>query len=341
MLDGFGADHFGAMLSAGPLQTGRDAPKGFRSLAYRIALLTHDHGARAEQGLTDALVRRFDTRVIDVDSGPIDIEAVSAGVDAVVTAWRILQMREAGIDWRRSHAPLVMIEHDALNDAWPGKLNSVWSEFLRKNRFDLVLVSGQMAADRLSTVVDTRVLYKAYANRQFFPGGERRGICFYGTTYRGRAAMLRTLKNHSIPIEMERTSYQELPAMLRSRLGLVTNTMRVDVRFGKPGRAIERFRPGTVLQLGPSPEPMLKHFEASASACAVFTDPIPDLGLLGFKDGESFIEYTSFEDLAERCIHYLDRVDDLAAIGDRAATLCLSRHTWDHRAAEFESLVFG
>jgi glycosyltransferase involved in cell wall biosynthesis len=135
--------------------------------------------------------------------------------------------------------------------------------------------------------------------------------------------------------------YPELNAHLNRYAAMVTTTLGAVVRFGRAGRAIERWRPGTVLRYTASPEPMLKFFEAAAAGCAVLTDPTEDFADLGFVDGESVVVCEDLDDMVEKSRWYADRVDSLRRIGAAAAELCRTRHRWSDRAADVERVVFG
>jgi spore maturation protein CgeB len=86
-------------------------------------------------------------------------------------------------------------------------------------------------------------------------------------------------------------------------------------------------------------EPMIKNFESAGAGCAPICDHVSELDDLGFVDGESMIAYNSFDDLIERLDHYLVRPEEMARIGHNACVLAHSRHSWLHRARQFNDTL--
>jgi hypothetical protein len=306
-------------------------------------VLTHRWGDRAEAAFMEAL-RLVGLHIHDLDNEPItSISQVAARyeADTVITFWRFRHMAASDIDWRFPGGRLLFMDHDAWWDLPGTTMSGQWTEFLRRVRFDGLIVSGEDSAEHFRRLGHrTSVLHKGFDPQHFYPGTERRsGVCYYGAMYRSRRAMLRILENRGAPFNHVRAGYLDLGDTLRAHTGVIATGMGATVRGGKIGRAAERFRPGTTLRLFPSREPMLKHFEAAASGCAVITDPTTDLEALGFRNGETFIAWQTFDELAD-VLHSVAQDEQIARdVGERAAELCLQRHTWRHRADELVSLL--
>jgi hypothetical protein len=154
--------------------------------------------------------------------------------------------------------------------------------------------------------------------------------------YPSRVAMLRTVRGHGIQVHHVIAPYEDLNQSLnRFLVCLVCN---MDTRSLIPSRLVRRV-PWLGLKVWPGPEVMLKNFEASGAACAVFCDASPDLERLGFHDGEHVVTYRDFSELTEKLDHYLAHPDEIDRIRLNGAALCRERHTWAHRMKLFERLV--
>lgn len=249
---------------------------------------------------------------------------------------------EQQASWHRPAGLRVMLDFDAFHDftTWGGDAGSV-ERVLKAHRFDALACSGMSSVDHFTDLgFDTILIHKAYEPTRFFDlDKERHGYCTFGSPYRSRLAMVARLHAGRVPFGQFQCPYDDLNSELNRYLGLLTTVQGATVRGGKVGRAIERYRPGTLLNLQAAAEPMAKHFEAAAAGCAVLTDYTKDLDVLGFVDGTSVITYTSFDDLVERGRHYLSNPDDLRSIGQEGSRLCRERHTWSHRVASLRDAI--
>jgi spore maturation protein CgeB len=84
---------------------------------------------------------------------------------------------------------------------------------------------------------------------------------------------------------------------------------------------------------------MQKLFEVAGSGCVPIVDALPELEELGYVDGGTAVTYANFDELAEKLRDYADRPEDLAAMGRATVEMTARRHTWNHRAAELETLL--
>lgn len=83
--------------------------------------------------------------------------------------------------------------------------------------------------------------------------------------------------------------------------------------------------------------PSVRLFEASACGAAIFSDPWPGLDHF-FKPGEEILLPAEPKEV----VHILENISDAerTQIGQRARARILAEHTADHRAAEFEQIVW-
>ena len=300
---------------------------------------------RYELGFSEAVCSQFDVTALR----PLEFAEWRPGsldeYEVVFVYRRFAELEAApSIEWGDYRGRRVMVDHDAFHDftSWsdrPGR----WRAAFARHGFDTLVCSGVRSYEHFTSHgIDTILLHKAVDPRRFTELGlDRAGLCFFGSPYRSRGALLRHLDAARLAVDRRTAPYAELNAVLNEYLGLVTTVRGADVRFGRLGRAVERVRPGTVLRYEPAAEPMAKHFEAAAAGCAVITDWTPDLEPLGFVEGESVISFADFDEMVDRVRHYSDRPDDLRRIGAAAAQLCRERHTWQHRAVELEKALFG
>ena len=248
------------------------------------------------------------------------------------------------LPWKDYSGLKVILDHDALQDYCSGfgtRHLGLWTANIPRLGFDLAVVSGNATASHLSdNGIDAVTLHKGFAQERFRPlGRTRAGICSFGTPYRARSAMFRTVTNAGIPLVDSSAPYSDLNESLNQYQATLVCNMGAEVRWGKLGRAIERYRPGTLLKLIAAPEPMIKNFEAAASGCAVFMDDVEDLDELGFIDGHTAIIYRDFSELIDKLDYWLSRPSQLERIGLAAAELCAERHTWRYRAQQFVHLI--
>lgn len=281
--------------------------------------------------------------VQEVESGWVlpDLERF----EAVVYFVKFRQLREQpGIIWRGFAGRRVLLDHDSFHDygGWWGSPHiGQWTEVVHRLGFNLMVVSGETSRRHFAAQgITTETLHKGFDPAQFrdldLP---RRGLGHYGSPYGARLAMLRRVQKAGIEVGNMRVPYLELNTELNAFLAILVCNMTSLPRFGRVGRAIQRVAPGTLLKIGPGPEPMAKNFEAAAAGCAVFMDDNPDLEPLGFIDGQTAIVYRDFDELIDKLRYWLDRPDDLRRIGQAAAALSLERHTWTHRAASLQDIL--
>lgn len=306
----------------------------------RIAVVCHRHHLGGHQGhLYTALARRFAvTRVVVEDVGwPERLSELPERGDFDAIVWRV-RFRELRhrppFDWESYSGPRIMIDHDICRNyprLWPeAAVPGGWPPVIRRQRFDLVLVSGKQVCELLGEEgVPAVWMPKAYDTGWLFDTGAlRQGIGHYGAPYRARQLMSCHLRRSGVAVHRFQCPDSELNDHLNRRLGVVICNMGAtsDDRNGR-------------LRLTPAPEAMLKNFEVPAAGAAPICDSTPDLADLGFVDEHTAIVYATFPDLVDRLRAYQDRPDRLRDIGRRSAELVNERHTWDHRAAFLERLL--
>lgn len=303
-----------------------------------LFVTSHEAQPRAEVDMAAAFAANPSITVVEEDAfhrgGELDVQRFDAVVFFV--KFRHLRLRDS-IAWRGFGGLRVLMDHDAFMDfvGWSGTAyRNEWTRHTPRLGFDMAVVSGSATADHLAEQgIEVAVVHKGVETGRFHDDGlPRRGMAHYGTAYRSRAAMLRRMRSAGVEVARVAVPYLQLNQMLNRFESAIVCNMGADVRFGKLGRAIERVRPGTLLTLHESPEPMLKNFEAAAAGCATFMDHVDDLAELGFVDGDTAVIYRDVDELIERSRHYRDRPDELLAIGSAGAALCKERHGWDRRA---------
>lgn len=247
------------------------------------------------------------------------------------------------IDWKGFDGLRVMLDHDACQNYWSvdehARFLGRWPEVVRRHQIDLLIVSGQLLAQRFELDgVRSAWLPKACEVTRFRDLGlAREGIVHYGSPRRARAAMLDHVRRARFTVTELSSDYVDLPrALNRSAACLICNAAG-GVPFGRLGRAINTLRP--FVRIGPSMEPMLKNFEAAACGSAVFTDEHPDLAALGFVDGRTVVTYSEFDELTEKLRWYQHDTEGLSAIARAGAELVNDRHSWHHRAVELTSIL--
>lgn len=247
------------------------------------------------------------------------------------------------IDWKGFDGLRAMLDHDACQNYWSvderGLFLGRWPEVVRRHQIDLLIVSGQLLAQRFELDgVRAAWLPKACDVTRFRDLGlAREGTVHYGSPRRARAAMLRHVRRANFAVDDLSAGYVDLPQALNRFAACLICNAAGSVPFGRLGRAINRVRP--FVRIGPSMEPMLKNFEGAACGCAVFTDEHPDLAALGFVDGKTVVTYSDFDQLTEKLRSYQYDTEGLAAIARAGADLVNSRHSWQHRALELTSML--
>lgn len=311
-----------------------------------VALITRPFERdRFERDLVEAFARQPQTTVVDFDSWQSRRLAELPPDCATAIVFIPFKYMEAAepIDWHGFSGQRVMLDHDSFHDftTWGGPLNGRWTHEFFRQKFDSLVCSGLISRDHFeSQGIPCQVMHKGFTPSRFYDlNNERSGLCSYGSPYRSRMAMLRQMRTARVGVSYIQSSYGALNVSLNQFAGFLTTVRGSTVRFGRTGRAIERYRPGTCLRYEDAPEPMAKHFEAAATGCAVFTDQTNDLAYLGFRDGESVVAFSNFDDLIDRARFYLVRPDLLRDIGRRSASLCRVRHTWDVRIRDLYSTL--
>jgi hypothetical protein len=313
----------------------------------RIAIVSHDRSWHAyARAFVQTFVRRLDAEFVDVDDEwPPRIDAIPdyRSLDAVVVFMRYRKLLVAdAIDWRGYGGLRIQLEHDAHTDpsmeaAWRG----TWARTFRRHQFDHFIVSGLRLVEHFEAQgIATSWLPKGFDDDALTDLGRRRaGVAHFGTLYRSRRAMLRSLRRSGAPIPHLTTPYEQLNDVLNDYGGVVVCSLDARARWGKLGRALERRWPGTALELGEELEPMIKTFEVAGAGCAPLLAPSPDLEPLGFIDGETALIWRDFDELARLVRDGQHDSDRLAAVGSAASRLAHARHTWSHRAAELASII--
>lgn len=279
-------------------------------------------------------------------------------VDAAASAWHVPDLSKYDVvlvfirfselntwpdmDWRGFSGLRVLMDHDSFQDygGWPGSpYVGAWTRSFKRHRFDLLVASGVSAAEHFNALgIDCVVVHKGYTPALFRDEcRDRAGMCHYGSPYPARLKALRRLSSSGIAATSISAPYEVLNRELNSfRSALVCN-MAASTIGGRIGAVVNRYRPGTLIQLHGAPEPMLKNFEASAAGCAVFMDDCPDLADLGFIDGETAFVYSSLDELVEKVRYWREHPESMARVGAAGAALCRARHTWEHRAHELQA----
>lgn len=316
----------------------------------RLGVVSHDRSwpaHRADRHMLAAFARAHDVSFVDVDEGwPPRLDRVPDlhSLDAVVTFIRYRDLMVAPpIDWAGYDGPRIQLEWDAWTDIadFGQRHRGTWVPTFRTHRYDHLLVSGLRLVEHFDALgVPVTWLPKGFDGASFADRGRARsGIAHYGTLYRSRRAMLRSLRRQGAAVEHVSFPYDQLDDRLNELAGAVACMLDASVRWGKAGRAVERYWPGAALSVGEDLEPMQKTFEIAAAGAAPLIPPSPDLAPLGFVDGETALVWRDFTELAALVRGYRAEPDSFTAVGRAAAVLAASRHTWDHRARELGEIV--
>jgi glycosyltransferase involved in cell wall biosynthesis len=236
-----------------------------------------------------------------------------------------------------------MYDHDAYQDfstlasrAYLGQ----WPVEFRRHRFDVLVCTGRRTRDHLRAQgVDAEWIPKAADEETFRDlGFARQGLCTFGFPYPPRKVVVGHLRRCGLVVDWLSSPPVELNAGLNHHLAAVicNAELRGPARVAK---ALAFLSGGRLPVLAEGPEPMIKNFEVAASATAPICDELAELRELGFVDGTTAVLYRSLTELSEKLLSLLAEPDKLQTIGQNAAALVRSRHTWDARAAEFASLI--
>jgi len=293
-----------------------------------------------------ALAASFDLRLTFVEDGwPQVITDVEGHEDAEICLWfvrfRLLRERPP-FDWGTFAGRRVMYDFDTnanYHFLSVAEHRGEWPVVYRRQGFDTLVSTGK-AVTELLVADDVAAVWlpKGYDPARLHPlHHERDGLCEYGQSYPSRKAMRAHLQRARVPFTRF-SDHDGLNEQLNRYLGCLICNLAGEVAKG-PGRLINRVWPDRAIRLSPGIEPMIKNFEVAGAGCAPVADWIPELGDLGFVDGETMVAYETLDDLVERCRHHLADPAGLAAIGERAAELVSTRHTWAHRAQALGPLL--
>ena len=294
------------------------------------------------------LASAFDLRLTFVEDGwPTSIADVDGHEEAAICLWfvrfRLLRDRPP-FDWGDFGGRRVMYDFDTnanYHFLSVAEHRGEWPVVFRRQGFDTLVSTGKAVSELLrDDDVHAVWLPKGYDPGRLHPlGRSRAGLCEYGQSYPSRKAMRSHLARAGVPFTRF-SDHDGLNDQLNRYLGCLICNLAGEVARG-PGRVVNRIWPDRAIRLASGIEPMIKNFEVAGAGCAPFADWIPELGDLGFVDGESIVAYETLDDLVERCRHHLADPDGLATIGANAAALVSGRHTWAHRADALGPLLDG
>ena len=219
-------------------------------------------------------------------------------------------------------------------DPWRGSFPPVF----HRDRFDAMVAMGRQVAEGLRDAgVNAHWLPKGYDQDAFCDlGGDRRGICTFGTPWGSRRALLAHLGRAGVEVTDVSGPYETLNQRLNGYAGAVVCNIRSAVPLGRSGRLLNRRFPQFV-QLAPGIEPMIKTFEVAGAGCAPVVDRIDELVELGFVDGDTCLLFDDFTVLEERLRAATD--GELQRIGHAAMELAAKRHTWSCRAEQLSRML--
>lgn len=315
-----------------------------------LALVGHrDHLQKhTTRGFYAALSEVFDVRLTFVEDGwPESITDVEGHEEADICFWfvrfRLLRERPT-FDWGRFAGRRVMYDFDTnanYHFLSTAEYRGEWPVVYRRQGFDTMVSTGKAVSELLrDDAVNAVWLPKGYDPDRAHPLGlARNGLCEFGQSYPSRKAMRAHLDRAGVAYTRF-SDHDGLNEQLNRYLGCLICNLAGKVAGG-PGRLINRIAPTRFIELSPGIEPMIKNFEVAAAGCAPIADWIPELGDLGFVDGETMVAYRDFDELVEQCRRYLADPAALARIGEQAARLAADQHTWAHRAAALGPLLDG
>ena len=166
----------------------------------------------------------------------------------------------------------------------------------------------------------------------------RRRFGYFGRTYPARRLMLERVGRAGFAVDHLACNYDDLNAHLNRFDALLVCNMELLGARRLPARVISRL-PTPLLRERTGPEPMIKNFEIAGAGAAPVCDTLADLDALGFRDGETMVSYSTFDELVEKLHDYERTPERWRQIGRRAAAFVAAHHTWDHRAEQLEQLV--
>jgi hypothetical protein len=239
--------------------------------------------------------------------------------------------------------PVIMLEHDAwFNFVDRNPYYRMWSDYLSREKIDLIVVSGLSVHERL----------QAEGHRSFYlPKGAQSTylqeqnsysgfVCLYGVTAAGPGMYERReeVYNAIKPIGLwDKVGFKLGPNFLRLRQRLPGRKSslpihRIRFAFRDMPRVLSLYSASILCDIGMH-EPMAKHFEVSALGLVPIRDDETkdELEKLGYKDEESMILYTSVDDLMEKLTYYAGHVDRLKPLQKKTREVA-RRNTWEVRA---------
>ncbi len=318
----------------------------------RIAVCLVSHRSYYEKqgrGIVDALGRRFDLTCRFVEDGwPTDVRDLAdyqrfAAIIFLIK-FRILKDLDP-FDWRDYAGARIMFDTDACQNYSPIVSRTylgLWPPVFRSHGFHVLVTTGGVVRDRLiEDGVHAFWIPKAFDAEAFSDLGSPRrpgSICYYGQRYAARASMLKRLDHEALPHETFQCSHWELNERLNQYTAALICNMEIRGARRVPMRLLTRF-PGRLTREIEGIEPMIKNFEVPAAGCAPICDALRDLDTLGFRDGETMVSYSDFDELVEKLRYFQAHDDELRGVGRRAASFVHANHTWDHRARQFEELI--
>lgn len=265
------------------------------------------------------------------------------GYDAVLVFVAVSRLSAAPpLHWGGFAGLRLFLEHDAIqnySDLFDPALKGIWPPIFRKHRFDRMITSGGEVQRRLETDgVPADWLPKAFEPLRFQDNdSQRAGVVSYGSVYRCRRIAERAIREDGLSLERIATPYPDLGSALNRYLACMAVSSDLLVPLAERDALVDV--PARLVPMQPGLEPMAKFFEGSGAGCCPVADAMHDLAALGFADGENAILFRSHAELVERLRWWLDRPNDLRALGRAAARLAHARHTWRHRAAELRARI--
>ena len=318
-----------------------------------MCLVTHESNYNRQfRAIYEALERHFDLTVRFVEDGwPERVEDLARDgedphdYDVVMfeVKFRYL-MRRPPFAWGTYPGARLMLDLDACQNysaVITRQYLGQWPGVFRANGFHVLVCTGGWVRDRLlEDGVHAVWIPKGYDPLRIRDLGDERPerYGYFGNVYPARRRMLDRLERAGVDVAKVRCSYDDLNRHLnRFEAVMICNMVVLGARH-VPARVLRRLPPA-VLRERTGPEPMIKNFEVAGAGAAPVCDAMPDLDALGFRDGETMVSYSNFDELVEKARAYEQTPDRLRAIGRRAATFVAEHHTWDHRAAELERVV--
>ena len=307
-------------------------------------LLIVNAGQRSQRwsrAFEDAIEQRFDADIVQFEDEWPDC----TGYDIVlsrVKSRRLFQLDSLG--WRGFSGLRVHIDEDTCQDSHWTHSNHVgaWRRAIPRLGFELLVTTGQRPNESFREAgLATILVHKGFDPEQFsdLDGARGDGLLAYGADYPSRILARASLQRRGVQVVRKTIPYSDLGKELNLHLWALVGTMDADIVGGRIGKKLMTRFPRLLIRPRPGPEPMLKLFESAASGCAPVVDWTPDLAGLGFIDGDTAITYRDVTELVEKALGYAERPSQLRAIGQRAAILSKSRHTWDHRALQLHRLI--